>query len=136
MAVSLSTDEGELDHDKLEQPPELNSIFEDEDLLHDGKGDKGTGQIVSPKGSGQIVSPSESKCVPLKPPPKARNRSITMLRIAAHGPTPKCQGCKEGSYAHSPDCRERFNRLIDYLRTYHQGKTNEARESWRVWDLS
>ena len=42
-----------------------------------------------------------------------RHRSITKLRIATHGKTPKCEGCKSGSYNHSPACRKRFDELLD-----------------------
>ena len=31
-----------------------------------------------------------------------------------HGPTPKCEGCKYGTYSHSSACRERFNKLLDH----------------------
>ena len=47
------------------------------------------------------------------PKPKSRNRAITTMRIAIFGKTPKCDGCKHGSYNHSPECRIRFNDLLD-----------------------
>ena len=46
-------------------------------------------------------------------PKPRRNRPITPLRIAVWGKTPACDGCKEGTYAHSKDCRDRFNKLLD-----------------------
>ena len=47
-----------------------------------------------------------------KPKPR-RNRPITPLRIAIYGKTPGCDGCKEGTYSHSGECRSRFNKLLD-----------------------
>ena len=46
-------------------------------------------------------------------PSVKRHRSITKLRIATHGKTPKCEGCRNGSYNHSPACRKRFDDLLD-----------------------
>ena len=42
-----------------------------------------------------------------------RHRSITDLRIAVHGKTPGCGGCSEGTYSHTPECRKRFNDILD-----------------------
>eukprot|EP00435_Cladocopium_sp_Y103_P019517 s1470_g4.t1 len=43
----------------------------------------------------------------------ARNRSITAIRIAIHGPSKGCQACKDGTYSHTKECRARFNELLD-----------------------
>ena len=66
----------------FEPPPDL------EDLLKDGEETS-----KGPKEKGEL------------PNPKKRNRSITILRIGIHGPTPKCNGCREGSYNHTKECR-------------------------------
>ena len=42
-----------------------------------------------------------------------RNRSITRRRLAQYGPTDLCDGCLLGTYSHSPECRSRFNKLLD-----------------------
>ena len=44
----------------------------------------------------------------------SRNRAITKLRLAVHGKTPKCDGCRTGSYNHNKACRTRFNDLLDF----------------------
>ena len=88
--------------DSLVPPPELEDIQGERDLEREGDDER-----VAPKAS------SGSKVKDADPLPKKRNRSITALRIAIHGATPKCQGCKEGSYSHSKMCRDRFNGLIE-----------------------
>ena len=35
----------------------------------------------------------------------SRNRAITKLRLAVHGKTPRCDGCRTGSYNHNKACR-------------------------------
>lgn len=42
-----------------------------------------------------------------------RNRSITKRRISQYGITDNCNGCINGTYSHTPECRARFNRLLD-----------------------
>ena len=44
----------------------------------------------------------------------SRNRAITKSRIAVHGKTPKCDGCRSGSYNHNKVCRKRFNDLLNF----------------------
>ena len=46
---------------------------------------------------------------------KERNRAITKLRIAVHGPTKHCQACKDFTYSHTKACQARFNSLLDRL---------------------
>ena len=64
------------------------------------------------------------------PDPKAkkesRNRCITKLRIAVHGPTKGCDACKDGTYSHTKVCRERFNSLLDF---HEPVKETSAKES-------
>ena len=43
----------------------------------------------------------------------SRNRSITKRRLHQYGITDTCNGCINGTYSHTPDCRARFNRLLD-----------------------
>ena len=43
-----------------------------------------------------------------------RRRAMTRLRIAVRGWSPKCDGCRTGSYNHSASCRERFDALLDF----------------------
>ena len=43
----------------------------------------------------------------------ARNRNITAIRLAIHGPSKGCQACKDGTYSHTQECRARFNELLD-----------------------
>lgn len=66
-----------------------------------------------------------------------RNRSITDLRIAAHGKTPGRGGCSEGAYSHTKECRDRFDSLLgeaEPVRTTkvkgkdHLGLTRPSRE--------
>eukprot|EP00435_Cladocopium_sp_Y103_P068674 s1190_g32.t1 len=44
-----------------------------------------------------------------------RHRSITDIRIAVYGKTPGCGGCSEGTYSHTPECRKRFDELLDEM---------------------
>ena len=46
-------------------------------------------------------------------PTNPRNRSITKRRIHRFGPTEHCDGCLNGTYGHTPECRQRFNRILD-----------------------
>ena len=46
---------------------------------------------------------------------KERNRAITKLLIAVHGPTKHCQACKDFTYSHTKACQARFNSLLDRL---------------------
>ena len=46
-------------------------------------------------------------------PKLKRHRAITTLRIAVHGKTPGCDGCREGTYDHSQACRTRFDSLLN-----------------------
>ena len=46
-------------------------------------------------------------------PTNPRNRSITKRRIHRFGPTEHCDGCLNGTYGHAPECRQRFNRILD-----------------------
>lgn len=62
--------------DSLVPPPELEEIQDEGDWGREGHG-----------GDDVLKTPVE-------PDPKKRNRSITALRIAVHGASPKCQGCK------------------------------------------
>ena len=50
-----------------------------------------------------------------RPVARIRNRVITKRRITQYGETDLCDGCLLGTYAHSYECRERFNRLLDEL---------------------
>ena len=50
-----------------------------------------------------------------RPIARIRNRVITNRRILQYGETDMCDGCLLGTYAHSYECRERFNRLLDEL---------------------
>ena len=59
--------------------------------------------------------------------PKTRNRAITMLRIGIHGRTPKCFGCKEGTYDHTQECRDRFNMLLDTCEPLSKDKSLSSR---------
>ena len=57
-----------------------------------------------------VEGPNVEEEVPRVP----RNRAITRLRIAVHGKSPKCFGCRYGSYNHTVECRKRFNDLLDF----------------------
>ena len=50
-----------------------------------------------------------------RPVARVRNRVIASRRIRQYGETDMCDGCLLGTYAHSYECRERFNRLLDEL---------------------
>ena len=84
----------------FEPPPDLEDILKDVEEIS-----------KEPAGAGQAAKGPKEKAE--LPNPKKRNRSITTLRIGIHGPTPKCNGCREGSYNHTKECRIRFNQLID-----------------------
>ena len=91
----------------LKPPDELDNLVEEEDLEEDEP-------KVLPMPGGKETKPSETKAKGETIPEKKRNRAVTTLRIAVHGPTPKCEGCKYGTYSHSSACRERFNKLLDH----------------------
>ena len=40
-----------------------------------------------------------------------RRRYITQREIGLHGRTPRCSGCSGGSPAHTPQCRDRFEKI-------------------------
>lgn len=42
-----------------------------------------------------------------------RNRAITKRRLEQYGQTEYCDGCLLGTYSHTAECRERFNRLLN-----------------------
>ena len=86
----------------FEPPPDLGDILVDE---------------------GEIAVETNPKDEGRTPNPKRRNRSITTIRIGIHGPTPKCFGCKEGTYNHTQTCRDRFNELIDTCEPSSKGKS-------------
>lgn len=88
----------------IKPPDELDNLVEEEDLEEDEP---------HARTGGKGKKPSETKPKTETIPEKKRNRAVTTLRIAVHGPTPKCEGCKFGTYAHSSACRERFNKLLD-----------------------
>lgn len=56
-----------------------------------------------------------------RPVTRVRNRVITSRRIRQYGETDMCDGCLLGTYAHSYECRERFNRLLDECEPLVQG---------------
>lgn len=56
-----------------------------------------------------------------RPTTRVRNRVITSRRIRQYGETDMCDGCLLGTYAHSYECRERFNRLLDECEPLVQG---------------
>ena len=72
---------------------------------------------------GEISVETNPKDEGRTPNPKRRKRSITTIRIGIHGPTPKCFGCKEGTYNHAQTCRDRFNELIDTCEPSSKGKS-------------
>ena len=43
----------------------------------------------------------------------ARHRSITRRRLLAYGHTEACEGCLNGTYQHTAECRARFNALLN-----------------------
>lgn len=73
----------------LKPPDELDNLVEEEDLEEDEP-------KVLPMRGGKETKPSETKAKGETIPDKKRNRAVTTLRIAVHGPTPKCEGCKYG----------------------------------------
>ena len=70
----------------------------------------GAGSVSKHHGESGNAAPKSSKREKSKP---KRNRQITKLRIAVHGPTKGCQACKDGTYDHAKECRDRFNVLLD-----------------------
>ena len=86
-------------------PPDLETIEEGEiefDSLFD-----------HPKGSGEGGPSNKKDTEGTMHTRMRRNRAITTIRIGIFGRTPKCDGCKLGTYGHTKACRERFNRLLD-----------------------
>ena len=82
-------------------PPEKGYI-EDDPALFDDEKTEDMGKPVS-----SIFPPGES----VRKTP--RNRAITRARIDTFGKTKGCSGCSEGTYSHTPACRERFNTLLE-----------------------
>ena len=78
-----------------------------------------TPSIVSQGGEGKDelfdgeVDPAPIAGDAPKTEPLRRNRAITSYRIAIFGKTKGCEGCKSGTYSHTPECRKRFNELLD-----------------------
>ena len=90
---------------ELEPPADLEEILqveEEKDRDHRGKSEPGT------KGGEPAPKPKDDDLGP-----KKRNRAITVLRIGVHGRTRHCLECSEGTYSHTKECRDRFNKLID-----------------------
>ena len=93
----------------LHPPASLHDILDEpEDTPRASTKETATCEPPAP-GAG-LLPPSEPS---IGAKPKPRHRAITRLRIAVHGKTKKCQGCKEGTYSHSDVCRKRFNDLLD-----------------------
>ena len=65
-------------------------------------------------GEVSVIVDREEEGAETSVPMAKRHRAITRLRIAVHGKSPKCDGCKTGSYNHSPSCREHFDALLDF----------------------
>ena len=101
--------------DDMVPPPELSDV-------------SGAGDCDGEEGSGRETpkEPLEHEMAQGDPTPKKRNRSITAIRIAIHGATPKCEGCKEGTYSHTLECRKRFNELIDNCEPLHKDKVPDT----------
>ena len=57
-----------------------------------------------------------------------RNRAITTLRIAVHGKSPKCDGCRHGTYNRTAACRKRFNDLLDFHEPLSRADTAHVAE--------
>ena len=86
-------------------PPDLETIEEGESEFDN--------PIDHPKNGGEESSSNKKGTEDTVHTRMRRNRAITTIRIGIFGRTPKCDGCKHGTYGHTKACRERFNRLLD-----------------------
>ena len=73
----------------------------------------------------EVPTKREDVSTPFKPLGK-RSRSITPMRTNIYGVTPKCDGCKYGTYSHTQECRARFNDLLDNAEPLSGGKRTLA----------
>lgn len=125
--VGNTDGDGSLDSlDDLKPPPDLETLEEGGEE-ENGKGSGRDNPKEPSKRPDSLLEKeplSGSKSLDGYPEPKTRNRSITSMRIAIHGATKKCPGCKEGSYNHTGECRKRFNELIDIVEPLSKDKNS------------
>ena len=96
-------------------------------------GGSGPGTIESETGKGEtglaLRAGGGSGPEGLESAEKTRNRTITKVRVAVHGPTKGCHACRSETNDHTPICRERFNKLLDRLEPLHEADSGKGSSS-------
>ena len=79
-----------------------NDSYEVEDEAAEGEPAEAENHPLEPHPAAGVGESEEED----RPPKPVRHRAITNLRITVHGKTPRSDGCRLGTYNHSPACRK------------------------------